>query len=128
MANKHRVKTNGDGQTNDCNGSMLNSESDSDGDGYVECSIDAAGGRFEVRSFPVAEEPSTAHCAGAASAVAHAGHAASLARLRSVGGRAVDLCALYETLRVSGLEYGPAYRTLDAAWTAGFCGGNPGYP
>ena len=87
---------------------------------WVECAL-AVGGGFEVRSRQAEgqeelEEPE-AHCSGRAAAEEAVG-------LRAVGAgsaqrrcaTAADAGALYSAFAAVGLAYGPAFRTLEAAW------------
>ena len=85
---------------------------------WVECAL-LAGGAFEVRSGS-GEAVAAVHCSGqraAAAAAAWRPLGAAEARQRCDGES--DPSALYSAFAAVGLQYGPAFRTVEAAWAGG---------
>merc|ERR1719491_1536036 len=72
------------------------------GAAWVECAL-LEGGAFEVRS-------------GSGEVVAAAWRPLGLAAARERCCRVADTAALYAAFSEAGLQYGPAYRALEAAW------------
>ena len=85
---------------------------------WVECAL-LAGGAFEVRSGS-GDAVAAVHCSGqraAAAAAAWRPLGAAEARQRCDGES--DPSALYSAFAAVGLQYGPAFRTVEAAWVGG---------
>ena len=82
---------------------------------WVECAL-LHDGSFEVRSDAAGD--SSVHCSGQVEAAeAGAWQSAQLASVQSRCGVSSDVAALYAMLAAVGLEYGPAFRRVEAAWT-----------
>ena len=85
------------------------------GAAWVECVL-LESGAFEVRSGS-GEAVAVVHCSGQwAAAEAAAWRPLGLAAARERCDGAADTSALYAALCSAGLQYGPAYRALEAAW------------
>ena len=82
---------------------------------WVKCAL-LHDGSFEVRSDAAGD--SSVHCSGQVEAAeAGAWQSAQLAAVQPRCGVSSDVAALYAMLAEVGLEYGPAFRRVEAAWT-----------
>eukprot|EP00964_Phaeocystis_antarctica_P042504 scaffold24366_cov62-Phaeocystis_antarctica.AAC.1 len=85
------------------------------GAAWVECAL-LEGGAFEVRSG-TGEAVAAVHCSGQwAAAGAAAWRPFGLAAARERCCDVADTAALYAAFSAAELQYGPAYRALEAAW------------
>eukprot|EP00964_Phaeocystis_antarctica_P079045 scaffold49201_cov67-Phaeocystis_antarctica.AAC.1 len=88
------------------------------GAAWVDCAL-LEGGAFEVRSGS-GEAVAAVHCSGQwAAAGAAAWRPLGLLAAQERCCRVADTAALYAAFSAAGLQYGPAYRTLEAAWEGG---------
>eukprot|EP00964_Phaeocystis_antarctica_P052521 scaffold30766_cov77-Phaeocystis_antarctica.AAC.1 len=88
------------------------------GAAWVECAL-LEGGAFEVRSGG-GDRAAAVHCSGQwAAADAAAWRPLGLAAARERCCRVADTAALYAAFSAAGLQYGPAYRALEAVWEGG---------
>eukprot|EP00964_Phaeocystis_antarctica_P081716 scaffold51141_cov63-Phaeocystis_antarctica.AAC.1 len=91
---------------------------DAGGAAWVECAL-LEGGAFEVRSGG-GDGVAAVHCSGQwAAADAAAWRPFGLAAARERCCNVVDTAALYAAFSSVGLQYGPAFRALEAAWEGG---------
>ena len=88
------------------------------GAAWVECAL-LASGTFEVRSGS-GEASAAVHCSGHwAAADAAAWRPLGLAAVRERCCNVADISALYAAFSAVGLQYGLAFRALEAAWECG---------
>ena len=88
------------------------------GAAWVECAL-LDSGTFEVRSGS-GEAVEAVHCSGRwAAADAAAWRPLGLAAMRERCCNVADTSALYAAFLAMGIDYGPAFRALEAAWECG---------
>ena len=83
---------------------------------HVECAVVRGG--FEVRSSGDSESDVAVHCSGAVGVADGVWRRADHASVRGVScAGATHVLTLYDDFDAVGLQYGPGYRTLVAAWS-----------